>query len=71
MAMQNENGHSANVVMELILNGRSLPIAQMGPDFLLLESPIEYPPALADVLLTRIFHKPCGRRCEDVGKPPV
>ena len=37
--------------MELILNGRSLPIAQMGPDFLLLESPIEYPPALADVLL--------------------
>jgi hypothetical protein len=50
--MQSENGHSANVVMALLLNGQSLPIAQMGPDFLLLDSPIEHPPAIADVVLS-------------------
>jgi hypothetical protein len=30
-------GHSAQVRMELRLNGRVLPIAQMGPDFLIID----------------------------------
>ncbi len=30
--------------MRLLLNGSSIPVAQMGPDFLILKSPFEHPP---------------------------
>jgi hypothetical protein len=39
-----QGGHSAQVKMRLLLNGDSIPIAQMGPDFLILESATEHPP---------------------------
>jgi len=42
-------GHSALVRMRLHLNGRSFRIAQMGPDFLLVESPGDHPPARATI----------------------
>ncbi|HEX3625443.1 MAG TPA: hypothetical protein VH280_08460 [Verrucomicrobiae bacterium] len=37
--------------MELRVNGMSLPVAQMGPDFLLMDNPIALPPGDADLFL--------------------
>ena len=45
------NGHSAEVSMHLHLNGWALAIAQLGPDFLILEQPKEHPPANAEITL--------------------
>jgi hypothetical protein len=44
-------GHSALVEMNMIVNGSSLPVAQMGPDFVLLNSLTEHPPAVATLVL--------------------
>ena len=41
--------HSADVRMHLRLNGHVLPIAQLGPDFLVLKDPIDHPPAEAEI----------------------
>jgi hypothetical protein len=38
--------------MQLLINGASLPVAQLGPDFLLLKSPIDHPPADATIILS-------------------
>jgi hypothetical protein len=38
--------------MELRLNGHVLPIAQLGRDFLILKSPIDHPPAEAEISLS-------------------
>lgn len=37
--------------MSLSFNGTSLPVAQLGPDFLLLETPGDHPPCEASVVL--------------------
>ena len=37
--------------MRLLVNELSLPVAQMGPDFVLLEIPIDHPPADASLVL--------------------
>lgn len=37
--------------MRLVLNGTSLPIAQLGPDFLVLDAPSSHPPGIASVIL--------------------
>jgi len=37
--------------MHLLVSGRSLPVTQMGPDFLLLAAPADHPPADASVIL--------------------
>ena len=37
--------------MRLLINGGSLPVAQLGPDFLLVDAPIDYPPGDASVVL--------------------
>jgi len=47
-----KNGQSAVVRMRLLLNGCSLPIAQLGPDFLILREPAECPPSKAEITLT-------------------
>jgi hypothetical protein len=44
-------GHSALVRMRLRLNGLSFRIAQMGPDFLFIESPSTHAPARATIEL--------------------
>jgi hypothetical protein len=46
-----QGGHSAQVKMRLLLNGSSIPITEMGPDFLVLESAPEHPPADATLEL--------------------
>ncbi len=52
-ASRNGNfGHSAEVRMHLRLNGQVLPIAQLGPDFLVLKDPIDHPSADAEIDLT-------------------
>jgi len=37
--------------MRLLVNGSSLSIAQMGPDFLLVDAPIDHPPGNASVVM--------------------
>ena len=44
-------GHSALVRMRLLVNGMTFRIAQMGPDFLFVESPKDHPPARATIEL--------------------
>ena len=43
--------HSANVEMRLIINGSSISITQMGPDFLFIESAGDHPPGEATIVL--------------------
>jgi hypothetical protein len=38
--------------MELRLNGLTLPISHLGPDFLVLARPTDHPPADAEITLT-------------------
>jgi hypothetical protein len=44
-------GHSADVRINLMFSGHSIPVAQLGPDFLLLDAPADHPPGLASILL--------------------
>lgn len=37
--------------MRLLVNGASIPVVQMGPDFLLMEAPFDHPPGDASVVL--------------------
>lgn len=37
--------------MRLLVNGLSLPVAQMGPDFVLVDAPVNHPPTAASVVL--------------------
>lgn len=37
--------------MRLLVNGLSLPVTQMGPDFVLVDAPVNHPPADALVVL--------------------
>jgi hypothetical protein len=44
-------GHSAQVKIQLLIDGSSVPVAQLGPDFLLLDAPFEHPPGNARLAL--------------------
>jgi hypothetical protein len=44
-------GHSAQVNMQLLVNGGAIRVVQMGRDFLLVEEPFDHPPAGASVVL--------------------
>lgn len=47
--------------MELCVDGQKLSIAQLGPDFLLLDQPINYPPADAEINISVDGRRHC--RC--------
>jgi hypothetical protein len=51
MPKSTQGGHSARVNMKLLVNGSSLPMSQMGPDFLLLTETINHPPADASIVM--------------------
>jgi hypothetical protein len=51
IALSSQGGHSAQVKMQLLVNGSSLSVAQMGPDFLLVDAPIDHPPTDARLVL--------------------
>jgi hypothetical protein len=53
----NGAGHSAQVRMELHVNGQVLPIAQLGPDFLVLANPADYPPTDAEIAMSIDGHE--------------
>jgi hypothetical protein len=44
-------GHSAKVNMQLLLNGSSIRIEQMGRDFLIINKPFDHPPTDASLVL--------------------
>jgi hypothetical protein len=44
-------GHSADVRIHLILKTHIIPVAQLGPDFLLLDAPANHPPGHASVFM--------------------
>ena len=63
---RNEPGHSADVRIQLYLNGNVLPVAQLGPDFLVLRKPIDHPAADAEIALSIDGHEERWRvRLED------
>jgi hypothetical protein len=51
MPVSSQGGHSAQVNMHLLVNGFSLDVAQMGPDFVLVDTPVNHPPAEASLVL--------------------
>jgi hypothetical protein len=51
IAQPNYGAHSAQVKMRLIVNGTPICITHMGPDFVLVRSPIDHPPCEASILL--------------------
>jgi hypothetical protein len=51
IASSSQDGHSAQVKMRLLVNGHSIAVAQMGPDFLLVDAPINHPPGSASLIL--------------------
>jgi len=46
-----DNGHSAQVKIDLLIDGASVPVAQLGPDFLILDAPFDHPPGNARLVL--------------------
>ncbi len=44
-------GHSADVRISLLFSGHCIPVAQLGPDFLLLDTPADHPPGPASIVL--------------------
>ncbi|MGA3213517.1 MAG: hypothetical protein ABSD20_19600, partial [Terriglobales bacterium] len=46
-----QGGHSAQVTMRLLVNGFSMSVAQMGRDFVLVDSPVSHPPSTACLIL--------------------
>jgi hypothetical protein len=51
IAEQNYGAHSARVEMQLLVNGAFIGITHMGRDFVILESPAEYPPGEASIFM--------------------
>ncbi len=48
-------GHSADVRISLMFRGQSIPVAQLGPGFVLLDTPADHPPGPASIVL-RVDH---------------
>jgi len=44
--------HSADVQITLNLTNLSLPVAQLGPDFIILRESVNHPPAEAEMVLS-------------------
>jgi hypothetical protein len=49
--VSSNGGHSAQVKIQLLPDGGSVPIAQMGPEFLLIDAPFDHPPGEASLIL--------------------
>ncbi len=46
------DAHSAEVRIHLHVNGYILPVAQLGPSFLVLRNPMDHPPCDAEITLS-------------------
>ena len=49
--ISSQGGHSADVRMHLLLQGMTIPVVQLGPDFLLLDTTASQPPGEASHVL--------------------
>ena len=49
--LSTQGGHSSRVKMRLLIGAHSIPVAQLGPDFVLVEAAADHPPADARVVL--------------------
>jgi len=52
METSGHGGYSADVKMRLLLGGISIPVAQLGPDFLLLDAANNHPPGEGSLVLS-------------------
>jgi hypothetical protein len=52
LASYKQKGHSAEVKMHLIVGDRMLSVGQLGPDFLLLDEPVDHPPGTATLFFS-------------------
>ena len=59
--MSSQGGHSAEVKMHLLLPGMSIPVVQLGPDFLLLDAPASLAPGEGRLVLRVDEHERCWR----------
>lgn len=51
-ASQINGAYSADVRIQLIVNGHILPVAQLGPHFLILRNAIDHPPTDAEIVMS-------------------
>lgn len=51
-ANPNKRGYSADVRMQLYVNGHVFAIGQLGPDFIILDEPADHPPVEAEIALS-------------------
>ena len=51
MPLSSRGGHSAIDNIRLLLNGDDIPVAQMGPDYLFIDSPVDRQPGEATLVL--------------------
>ena len=51
LPLSSQGGHSAQVNLRLLVNGFSLPVAQLGSDFILLDAPVNHAPTAAIVVM--------------------
>lgn len=47
-----QKGHSAEVRMWMVVEERTIPLAQMAPDFVILQEPQQIPPCRVDMFLS-------------------
>jgi hypothetical protein len=52
-----KSGHSTDVRIQLCVNGYTLAVAQLGPDFLVLKNPLDHPPAEAEITMSIDGHE--------------
>jgi hypothetical protein len=51
IAIPSNGGHSAQVKIQLLLDGGSVPVARMGHDFLFVDAPFDHLPSEASLIL--------------------
>jgi hypothetical protein len=51
------SGHSADVRIHLYVNGCVLPVAQLGPKFPILRTPVDHPPCDAEIAMSIDGHE--------------
>lgn len=51
MPATSNGGHSAQVTIQLVIDGDFVPVSQLGPDFLILASPFDHPAGRARLIL--------------------
>lgn len=52
ISVSNQSGHSAEVKIQLLFNGCSMPIDQLGPDFIFIDSASNHPPCEAIIVMS-------------------